>query len=89
MSVAVGIAQPPGCPPLPELTTANRIAGSATPQRAAMTGSRAALGLRSSPATNSRLSSMPATKKKIVSRPSLAQASRVRSRWNGVDGPMV
>lgn len=89
MSVAVGIAQPPGCPPGPLLATAKTIAGSATPQMAATTGSTAALGVRSSPATNSRLSSIPATKKKMVSSPSLAQVSNDRCRCSGVEGPMV
>ena len=55
-------------------------AGTTIPPTAATTGSAARRGSRRSPATNSRLSSRPATKKKIASSPSAAQVPRVRSR---------
>ena len=50
------------------------------PPTAATMGTTAVRGLRSSPATISRLSSSPTTKKKIASSPSVAQVASVRSR---------
>ena len=47
------------------------------PQTAATIGTSASAGLDSEPTVSSRLSSSPATKKKIVSRPSEAQCSRL------------
>ena len=47
---------------------------------AAAIGSAARAGSRRSPATNSRLSSSPTTKKKIASRPSAAQVDMLRCR---------
>ncbi len=85
MSVAVGTAHP-SIEPLPRvLTSTYTSAGTAMPQRAAITGRAAALASRRSPATSSRLSSMPATKKKIASRPSAAQcwSERFRPREAG------
>ena len=58
MSVAVGIAQPRAVPS-PALIATNSSAGSSMPPTAAATGSAARRGSRSSPATNSRLSSRP------------------------------
>ena len=55
-------------------------AGTTIPPIAAAMGSAARAGSRRSPATNSRLSSTPTTKKKIASRPSAAQAERLRFR---------
>ncbi|CAM5726382.1 hypothetical protein SGLAM104S_02850 [Streptomyces glaucescens] len=57
------------------------------PHSAATTGRAAALGSRRSPATSSRLSSMPATKKKTASSPSAAQCATERFRPS-VSGPM-
>ncbi len=78
MSVAVGTAQPAREPPPALLVTVYTSAGTAMPHRAATTGSAAALGSFRSPATSSRFSSMPATKKKIASRPSAAQCATDR-----------
>ena len=89
MSVAVGIAQPCNAPsPVPRLITVNSTAGMIIPPTAASTGSTARRGSRRSPATNSRLSSRPATKKKIASKPSAAHSPRVRSRCRAL-GPIV
>ncbi len=53
------------------------------PHTAATIGTSASAGRASEPMVSSRLSSRPATKKKIVSRPSEAQCSRVSGpRWN-------
>jgi hypothetical protein len=83
MSVAVGIAQPrntsPSPPASPAVTAYSR-AGRTTPQAAAAMGSAALLRSERSPATNSRLSSIPATRKNTASRPSAAQVPRLRSR---------
>jgi len=49
MSVAVGTAQPRAAPGSPALTARKISAGSATPAQAAITGSAASRGLRSSP----------------------------------------
>ena len=51
-------------------------------------GSAAADGLRSEPTTSSRLSSSPAMKKKIASRPSAAQVCTERSRLSAA-GPIT
>lgn len=80
MSVAVGTAQPPSEPPPTTLTSAYTSAGTAIPHTAAMTGSAAAFGSRSSPATISRFSSIPATKKKTAISPSAAQCWTERCR---------
>lgn len=79
MSVAIGTAQPSRPPPPAMAVTAYNAAGTAMPQTAAMTGSAAVAGVRSSPTTNSRFSSMPATRKKRVSSPSVAQCPTDRS----------
>ncbi|SKT57178.1 Uncharacterised protein [Mycobacteroides abscessus subsp. abscessus] len=63
-------------------------AGTSIPPTAATIGSAARPGSRKSPATNSRLSSTPTTKKKIASSPSVAQPARVRCRCN-CSGPTV
>ena len=84
MSVADGMAHPrrtPSAPP--RFTSTKNSAGTAIPPTAAATGSAARRGSRRSPATNSRLSSRPATKKKIASSPSAAQVASVRSRCSG------
>ena len=87
MSVAVGIAQPRRAPPpVVALTSTNRIAGTSMPPSAATTGKAARRGSRRSPATNSRFSSNPATKKKMASSPSLAHAPRDRFRCSA-SGP--
>lgn len=80
MSVAIGTAQPDREPPPAEATATYRAAGTAIPHTAATTGSAAAAGVRSSPATSSRFSSMPATRKNTVSSPSAAQCPTERSR---------
>ena len=84
MSVAVGIAHPRRASPSPpsRVTVATKTsAGTMTPPMAATTGTTAFAGERRSPTRNSRLSSSPATKKKIASRPSPAHWPTVRSRW--------
>ena len=63
-------------------------AGTITPPTAAAIGTAARRGSLRSPATNSRLSSRPATKKKIASSPSAAQVARERSRCRAA-GPIV
>ena len=80
MSVAVGIAQPCRAPESPRFQATKNAAGTSIPPRAATTGSAARRGSRKSPATNSRLSSRPATKKKMASSPSAAHVPRLRSR---------
>jgi hypothetical protein len=83
MSVAVGIAQPlVASPSAPSTTTVARKtrAGKTTPLTAANTGTAALARVRRSPTRNSRLSSSPATKKKMASRPSAAQCPTVRRR---------
>ena len=87
MSVAVGTAQPlrASASP-PRLTATYTSAGATIPPTAAATGSAARRGSRRSPATISRLSSRPATKKKIASSPSAAHAPSVRSRCSAA-GP--
>ena len=77
MSVAAGIAQPPGWPEdVVAFTSVNSSAGTATPHSAAVTGTSASTGRRSEPTTNSRFSSRPATKKNSVRAPSAPQCSR-------------
>lgn len=49
------------------------------PQAAAMTGRAAVAGVRSEPTISSRFSSIPATRKKTVSRPSEVQWPTDRS----------
>ena len=89
MSVAVGIAQPRSAPsPVPALSATKITAGATMPPTAAATGSAARRGSRRSPATNSRLSSSPAMKKKIASSPSAAHSPTVRSRCRAA-GPRV
>jgi hypothetical protein len=61
-------------------SSTNNMAGTIIPPTAAATGREARRTSRRSPATNSRLSSRPATKKKTASRPSEAHCPRVRSR---------
>lgn len=78
MSVAVGTAQPAREPASAVLVSVYTSAGTAIPHRAATTGRAAAFGSRRSPATSSRLSSMPATKKKTASSPSAAQCATDR-----------
>src|SRR6478735_11072156 len=81
MSVAVGAASPRAKPSAAVRFTARyRSAGTTMPPTAATIGTTAVLGFRSSPATISRLSSRPTTKKKIASRPSVAHVATVRSR---------
>ena len=63
-------------------------AGTIMPPMAAAIGSAARRGSRRSPATNSRLSSSPTTKKKIASRPSAAHAETVRCRCSD-SGPIA
>ena len=77
MSVAIGMAQPEEPSPL-GLTARNSAAGTTIPPMAAMTGSAARRGSRSSPSTSSRLISKPTTKKKTVINPSLIQPRRSR-----------
>ena len=76
MSVAVGTAQPVEVlgMPAPTLIATKIAAGTTMPPTAAAIGSAARAGSRRSPATNSRLSSTPTTKKKIASSPSAAHA---------------
>ena len=79
ISVAVGMAQPRvASAPAPAVKAAKISAGTTMPPMAAAIGSAARRGSRRSPATNSRLSSRPTTKKKIASSPSAAQALSVR-----------
>ena len=80
MSVAVGIAHPESPPLEPRFQATKISAGATMPPTAAAMGSAARRGSRRSPATNSRLSSSPTTKKKIASRPSAAHLPRLRSR---------
>ena len=81
MSVAVGIAQPRARRrPVPSVDGDEDQRRPTMPPTAATIGSAARRGSRRSPATNSRLSSRPTTKKKIASSPSAAQAPRRRSR---------
>ncbi len=82
ISVAVGIAHPLLSSGEPATTIMKIPAGTITPPTAATTGISAVLNLRRSPATNSRLSSRPTRKKKMASRPSAAQAPRLRRRCN-------
>jgi hypothetical protein len=86
MSVAVGTAQPWKDTSPATLTRQYTSAGTAIPHSAATTGNAAADGDFSSPATSSRFSSIPATKKKIVSSPSDAQWAPDRWRLSA-DGP--
>ena len=70
ISVAVGMAHPcRASPPVVALTATKIRAGTAIQLRAAATGRAALRGSRRSPARNSRLSSSPATKKKMASKP--------------------
>lgn len=87
MSVAVGTAHPSSDPPPATLTSTYTSAGTAIPHTAATTGSTAAFGSFRSPATSSRLSSIPATKKNTASSPSAAQCSMERSSPRAA-GPM-
>ncbi len=90
ISVAAGMAHPRracASPPPPSTTRMNSSDGTATPQAAAMIGTAAFAGSRKSPTVSSRLSSNPATKKKIASSPSAAQVPTLRSRWRPA-GPM-
>src|SRR6478609_7387812 len=89
MSVAVGIAQPRNTSPSPPASNAvptKSSAGTATPHTAAAIGSAALLRSDRSPATNSRLSSIPATRKNTASSPSAAHVPRLRSRCKAL-GP--
>ena len=74
-SVAIGIPHP-WAPGPPRTTTTKNSAGTAIPVAAAITGSSAARGRRSSPVVSSRLISRPATRKKRAIRPSLIQKWR-------------
>src|ERR1700694_1600282 len=58
------------------------------PPMAAAIGSAARVGSRRSPATNSRLSSSPTTKKKIANRPSAAHADTDNRRCSD-SGPIA
>jgi len=85
MSVAVGTAQP--CTAgVPALKATKMTAGTATPPKAAATGTIAVDMRRSEPPANSRLSSSPTMKKKIASSPSAAQVPSDRSRFHAA-GP--
>lgn len=86
MSVATGIAHARSIPGVPQPTPSATSAGTIIPPIAATIGSTACLNRDSSPMTSSRLSSSPATKKKIASRPSFAQSPMVRFRWSS-SGP--
>ena len=88
MSVAVGMAQPPrASPPAPGIDReVDQRRERPSRRRRPAIGSAARRGSRRSPATNSRLSSRPTTKKKIASRPSAAHVPRLRSRWSAA-GP--
>lgn len=79
MSVAIGTAQPCRLPPPSAATVTYSPAGTIIPDTAATTGSAAVAGVRSSPTTSSRFSSIPATRKKTVSSPSEAQCPTDRS----------
>jgi hypothetical protein len=85
ISVAVGMAHPPcmafASPPANFTAPRKTRAGTTTPQIAATTGTAAFAGSRRSPTRSSRLSSRPATKKKIARRPSAAQWPRLSFRW--------
>jgi hypothetical protein len=72
----------------PALIAKNIIAGTTMPPRAAAIGTAAFALLLREPETNSYLSSMPATKKKIASRPSAAQVEIFRSKLIA-SGPMT
>src|SRR4051812_25209285 len=90
MSVAIGTAHPSrfsGCP-VTTLMVTKIAAGKIIPPTAAAMGSAARAGSRRSPATNSRLSSTPTTKKKIASKPSAAHVDELRSRCSEA-GPTV
>ena len=80
MSVATGIAHAPPSAAAPHDTASATSAGTTMPPTAANTGSDAARRSASSPTVSSRLTSMPAMKKKIASSPSAAQSPSVRSR---------
>ena len=79
MSVATGIAHAPPSAEAPHDTASATSAGRTMPPTAANTGSDAARRSASSPTMSSRLSSMPAMKKKIASSASAAQSPSVRS----------
>jgi hypothetical protein len=78
MSVAIGMPQP-STPGRPALRARKVSAGTSIPPTAAMAGSAALRGSRSSPSTSSRLISRPATKKNRVISPSFTQSRRSRS----------
>ena len=77
MSVAIGIPHPRDPLP-PAFSMAKITAGAIIPPNAAMTGSAACFGSRSSPWVTSRLISSPATKKNSTIARSLIQSRSVR-----------
>ena len=78
MSVATGMPQPL-VPVVPRAMAVKIKAGTSMPPAAAIAGSRARRISLSCPTTNSRLISMPTTKKNAVISPSLIQRSRAHS----------
>ncbi len=76
MSVAIGIPHPRDPLP-PAFSIAKITAGAIIPPNAAMTGSAACFGSRSSPCVTSRLISRPATKKNSTIARSLIQSRSV------------
>jgi hypothetical protein len=83
MSVAVGIAQPrntSASAPASRAVPAYRMADAAIPHAAGAMGSAALVRSARSPPTNSRLSSIPATRKNRASSPSAVHVPTVRSR---------
>ena len=92
MSVAIGTAHPSRFSgwPATRLMAMKIAAGKIMPPTAAAIGSAARAGSRRSPATNSRLSSTPTTKKKIASRPSAAHVAerQIQVQRLGADGEL-
>ena len=84
MSVATGIAHAPPSAASPPETRYRHEGGQTMPPAAANTGSAAARMPASSPTVSSRLTSIPATKKKTASRPSATQSPSVRSRCSAL-----
>src|SRR6478752_4937842 len=84
MSVAIGTAHPSRFSgrPAARLMAMKIAAGTTIPPTAAAIGRAARRGSRRSPATNSRLSSNPTTKKKMASSPSAAHPETGRRRWS-------
>ena len=80
MSVAIGIAHPSRAAGSWTMAKKTRT-GTIIPPAAAATGAHTLRPPRSSPATTSRLISIPTTKKKITIRPSLTQCLMPVSRW--------